>query len=137
MLPACKPGSVECCHSDGHSSGSAVTHALEQPTRSVFDRGGPPLAAYLALLPLGFAEPRLLPVARWALTPPFHPCLSSSELEPSAVCSLLHCPSVPCSTAQALPGSVPAGARTFLEHTRARDHPTGSIHWEYNTVVDF
>ena len=28
------------------------------------DRGGPPLAAYLALLPLGFAVPRLLPAAR-------------------------------------------------------------------------
>jgi len=28
----------------------------------------------LALLPLGFALPRLLPAARWALTSPFHPC---------------------------------------------------------------
>lgn len=35
-MPAYKPGSVECCHSDGHSSRSVVTHALEQPTRSVF-----------------------------------------------------------------------------------------------------
>ena len=32
-----------------------------------------PLAAYLALLRLGFTLPRLLPAARWALTPPFHP----------------------------------------------------------------
>lgn len=27
----------------------------------------------MALLRTGFAEPPLLPVARWALTPPFHP----------------------------------------------------------------
>ena len=36
-------------------------------------RPGPGLAAYLALLRSGVAVPRLLPVARWALTPPFHP----------------------------------------------------------------
>src|ERR1700738_2496140 len=129
MLPACKPGSVECCHSDGHSSRSTVTHALEQPTRSVFNRGGPPLAAYLALLPLGFAAPQLLPAVRWALTPPFHPCLSRRQSRwPSAVYSLLHCPSMPLNgTAQVLPGSVPAGARTFLEHLHARDHPADNI----------
>ena len=39
------------------------------------DRGGPPLAAYLALLQLGFTVPPSLPKTRWALTPPFHPCL--------------------------------------------------------------
>jgi len=38
-------------------------------------RCGPHLAAYLALLRLGVAVPPLLPAARWALTPPFHPCL--------------------------------------------------------------
>src|SRR5918995_2712976 len=37
------------------------------------DRCGPHLAAYLALLRLGVAVPPLLPAARWALTPPFHP----------------------------------------------------------------
>src|SRR5207302_8967562 len=36
-------------------------------------RPGPGLAAYLALLRLGVTVPRLLPGARWALTPPFHP----------------------------------------------------------------
>src|SRR6202795_4095054 len=36
-------------------------------------RPGPSLAAYLALLRLGVTVPRLLPGARWALTPPFHP----------------------------------------------------------------
>lgn len=36
-------------------------------------RDGSSLAAYLALLRLGFTEPPSLPKARWALTPPFHP----------------------------------------------------------------
>ena len=38
-------------------------------------RDGPSLAAYSALLRLGFAVPLVLPQARWALTPPFHPYL--------------------------------------------------------------
>src|SRR5690606_12845694 len=29
--------------------------------------------SYSVLLPVGFTLPLLLPVARWALTPPFHP----------------------------------------------------------------
>lgn len=41
-------------------------------------RVGRSLAAYLTLLRLGFAVPLTLPSARWALTPPFHPCLRSS-----------------------------------------------------------
>ena len=51
----------------------------------------------------------------WALTPPFHPCLhdpSPIGEGGSAVCSLWHFPS-PCG-AQALPGTLPYGARTFL-----------------------
>src|SRR5690606_15976312 len=54
-----------------------VADRLEQPTRgSPLARGGrcgSHLAAYLALLRLGVAVPPLLPAARWALTPPFHP----------------------------------------------------------------
>ena len=42
--------------------------ALRHPLRD-----GPSLAAYLALLRLGFALPLPLPPTRWALTPPFHP----------------------------------------------------------------
>jgi hypothetical protein len=37
--------------------------------------------------------------------------------------------------AQALPGSAPYGARTFLERLRARDHPADSIHWKGNSSV--
>jgi len=73
----------------------------------------------LALLPLGFTLPRLLPAARWALTSPFHPYPIRSFPRPSAVCFLWHCPSsIRQSTAgdaQALPGNAPIGARTFLE----------------------
>ena len=35
--------------------------------------GFPSCHPYSVLLPVGFALPLLLPVARWALTPPFHP----------------------------------------------------------------
>ena len=69
-----KPGSVV----ERHSSGMNVTTHLVRPTRRLGRvnprrlRGAP---AYLVLLPGGFAVPVLLPVRRWALTPPFHPCL--------------------------------------------------------------
>src|SRR3954469_25620787 len=55
----------------------AVAGHLEQPTRGLSCRCGSHLAAYLALLRLGVTVPPLLPAARWALTPPFHPYPSS------------------------------------------------------------
>jgi hypothetical protein len=62
----------------------------------------------------------LLPDVRWALTPPFHPYLPGQ-----AVCFLWPCPSP--SGAQALPGSLPYGARTFLGHCRTqRPRPSTS-----------
>ena len=69
--------------------------------------------AYAALLPMGFAVPRALPRARWALTPPFHPYLPiACEAETGGLflCGtflgvLRH---------RALPGIVLCGARTFL-----------------------
>ena len=86
---------------------------LKQPTRRL-DRANPhslrSTPAYLVLLPEGFAVPVLLPGRRWALTPPFHPCLWPEG--PSAVCSLLHFPSG--RPALALPGSALYGVRTFL-----------------------
>ncbi len=94
-------------------------------------RCGTHLAAYLALLRLGVAVPSLLPAPRWALTPPFHPYPSSLlALGVGAVCFLLPCPS-PCG-AQALPGSLPDGARTFLAGRAAsrrypRDHRTRPV----------
>lgn len=59
ILTACKPGFVECCHSDGHSSGSAVARTLEQPTRSV-------------LIGVGHPSLPIWPCSRWGL--PSHDC---------------------------------------------------------------
>ena len=64
-----------------HSSRRDVTARLQQPTREAsgeqpFDErplDRPIAFTYAALLRVGFAVPRSLPSARWALTPPFHP----------------------------------------------------------------
>src|SRR6058998_2471969 len=56
---------------------SSLWDGCRQPPRAAYpqlQRPGPGLAAYLALLRLGVTVPRPLPAARWALTPPFHPC---------------------------------------------------------------
>ena len=74
-------------------------------------RSGRLLVLYSALLRVGFAMRPLLPAARCALTAPFHPCLCPGG--PSAVCSLRHFPSA--YAARALPGTLPCGARTFLQ----------------------
>jgi hypothetical protein len=72
-----------------------------------------PRYPFLVLLPVGFAVPSPLPGPRWALTPPFHPCLPS-PLRALAWRFVL------CGT---FPGVAPAGnypapfihgARTFL-----------------------
>lgn len=71
---ACKPGSVPHCWGDDHSSRPRVAAWLKQPTRVLL--GGlwiEPPHAYSVLLPVRFTWLRLLPNARWALTPPFHP----------------------------------------------------------------
>ena len=60
---------------DSHSSGTNVAVCLKQPTRS--QRGSRHMETYLVLLRVGFTLPLLLPVARCALTAPFHPYLYS------------------------------------------------------------
>ena len=62
-------------------------------------------------------------VARWALTPPFHPCPLRESPRPLAVCSLWHFPSG--RPAWALPSILPCGARTFLIPKRTR--PSGPL----------
>ncbi len=55
---------------------SSIWDGSHLPPLAAYPRfwwSGPDLTAYLALLRLGVAVPRLLPAARWALTPPFHP----------------------------------------------------------------
>src|SRR3989454_5097497 len=117
-----KPSSV--CAPRRASRWSSLWDGRHRPPQAAYpqvERPGPGLAAYLALLRLGVAVPRLLPDARWALTPPFHPY----PLDKRAVCSLWPCPSP--GGAQALPGSLPCGARTFLDaplQPARRDHRT-------------
>jgi hypothetical protein len=89
---------------------------LPLPVRTRDWRCGSHLAAYLALLRLGVTLPSLLPAMRWALTPPFHPYPNPAN-RTRAVCFLWPFPSS--YDAQALPGSLPCGARTFLEHLAA------------------
>ena len=87
--------------------------------------------AYLGLLRVGFAVPVCYQTSG-ALLP--HHFTLACFLRNIGGFFLLHCPSVPCGTAQALPGSAPSGARTFLEHLRARDRPAASIHRQANDL---
>jgi hypothetical protein len=79
---------------DDHSSRPSVAERLQQPTRAAARKlacGAEPRSrSYSALLPVGFAVPRLLPAARCALTAPFHPCPPPESGK--AVCFLLHFP---------------------------------------------
>lgn len=72
---AYKPGSVPPCGFDGHSSGISVTENLVRPTRTARQKIVPVCGPYLVLLSAGFTVPFPLPGPRWALAPPFHPCL--------------------------------------------------------------
>jgi hypothetical protein len=68
ILPAYKPGFVECFHSDGHSSRNAVTCILKQPTRSV-------------LIEVGHLSLPIWPCSRWGL-PNRSCCQQRGELLP-------------------------------------------------------
>jgi|SRR5215467_9172367 len=48
--------------------------------RKPAQRAGPALPSYLALHHAGFSVPPVSPPERWALTPPFHPCLTLRAL---------------------------------------------------------
>ena len=76
---ACKPDSVPrgTPRFDDHSSCPCVAAKALAANPDLLGQKRPRLATrdpYLALLPVGLAVPPLLPAARWALTPPFHPC---------------------------------------------------------------
>ena len=61
-----KPVSVLC----SYPSRINITINFKQPTQTTFWSN---IRLYLVLLPVGFAMPTMLPLLRWALTPPFHP----------------------------------------------------------------
>lgn len=60
-----------CCHAPH------ATYPDGEPETAL--EGFPSHRPYSVLLPVGFTVPLLLPVARWALTPPFHPCPESGK----------------------------------------------------------
>jgi len=72
---------------DDHSSGTPIavrlvaTNPNTRPENRLLDPGepGPAWCSYSVLLPVGFSMPAPLPTPRWALTPPFHPYLSTLE----------------------------------------------------------
>jgi len=72
----------------------------------------------LALLLVGLAVPLTLLLARWSLTPPFHP------YRPEGRRSVL-CGAIPWVTpAGHYPAPLPFGVRTFLGGQAQRDPPT-------------
>ncbi|TDQ83954.1 hypothetical protein A8950_0498 [Dongia mobilis] len=135
---ACKPGSVRgrcrarysgCPPSltrvrplDGHSSGTFVAERLTRPTRGSARktpaRLAPHVPSYLVLLPVGFAVPLPLPVARCALTAPFHPCPAR---KPGGLLSVAL--SLGLTPAGRYPAPFFRGARTFLPRRSGSGHP--------------
>jgi hypothetical protein len=110
---------------DSHSSRPGVTARLQQPTRG---RYGP------------HHSPLIWSCSGWGL--PCHATLSPHAVRsyrtlsplpdplagPSAVCSLLHWPSA--HAAQELPGTLPCGARTFLDAPEGATRLSGRLHRE-------
>ena len=85
-------------------------------------RAGRAYGHLFGLASSGVCRTGLLPDSWCALTAPFHPyhafhpSCRQRGWKRSAVCSLLHFPSA--HAAQALPGTLPYEARTFLPHAR-------------------
>ena len=73
------------------------------------------MGSLFGLAPGGVCRAGRLPGSRCALTAPFHPC-HARLATPFGGIFLLHFPSA--RAAQGLPGTVPCGARTFLDAPR-------------------
>ena len=107
-----KPGSVV----DNHPSGACVAARLERPTRKLLRAAGTGPKArvfpYLVLLQVGFAVPSSVATDAVRSYRTLSPLPSPHCCGAWAVCSLLHFPWA--RAPQALPGTLPCGARTFL-----------------------
>ena len=121
--PAYKPGSVGSLSTSGRSFLSERSHLrplAAYPQR--LDRGGRPLAAYLALLRLGFTLPHLLPDARWALTRTFSPLPVPTETAGHRRCvfcgTFRRAARYARTTRPGVTWQPVHGARTFLEESR-------------------
>src|SRR5690606_30197418 len=94
---ACKPGSVWPLPLRAGTWRPFILYGRCRPSHATYPNdwtgncpeGCPSRRPYSVLLPVGFTLPLPLPVARWALTPPFHPYLAASG---EAVCFLWHFP---------------------------------------------
>ena len=104
-----KPGSVM----DNHSSGTTVTDSLKQPTRK--RPRARHMLPYLVLLRMGFTLPRSVATRAVRSYRTISPLPSRSR----AVYFLWHFPWA--RAPQALPGTLSAGARTFLPTQRSGD----------------
>ena len=117
-----KPGSVE----GNHPSGTRVAARLERPTRKLLRAAGAGSAArvfpYLVLLQVGFAVPPNVATGAVRSYRTLSPLPSPHCCGAWAVCSLLHFPWA--RAPQALPGTLPCGARTFLCSVAAIAWPT-------------
>ena len=102
-----KPGSVM----DNHSSRTYVAVCLKQPTRT--QRGPRYQVPIWSCSKWGLPCRSVLPLARCALTAPFHPYRLNNVL--FTLGGLLSVAlAVGVKAPQALPGTLPCGARTFL-----------------------
>ena len=106
---------------EGHSSDRDVATPAIAANPDLLGQKRPCLAArgpYSALLPVGLAMPRLLPAARWALTPPFHlfPLKAGSLF--SVALSVGVAAGFPADPARALPGTVAFGSPDFPRHRK-------------------
>jgi len=121
---ACKPGSVHLFT----QTGRPFLWDAHCWTPRATDPDGEPKTVlqtcacrhpYLVLLPVGFAMPLPLPVARCALTAPFHPYRMTEVIRRSALCGTV--PGV--APAGRYPAPCFRGARTFLDILRRRGRP--------------
>jgi hypothetical protein len=112
---ACKPGSVRLAARQSFLS--AWRHRQAPATYPGTTRAALSFP-YSVLLQVGFTVPCGVSPARGALLPHPFTLTTRARRRRSAVCSLLHWPSA--HAAQALPGTLPYGARTFLD-ALARD----------------
>ena len=89
------------------------------------------MSSYLVLLRATLAVPLVSPRTRWALTPPFHPCLATRV----AIGGLFSVALVSDRSAWALPSALPCGVRTFLSKHRFERPPGLLQHLRVISVI--